>query len=224
MLPENFDKLISHIGSLGIDDNAHVILVPPGKHYYDVGWATRIYWTFKLLGHEQVSILNGGMAAWLQDAANLLQSGQVTAKPANFKAHWNKKILASAEDVKMANKNHVLLVDGRPEDQYAGINRHPRASESGTLPGALNLPTGWITVNNGGVFRNRSQLEQLYKLASVPTSGRQINFCNTGQLGSIGWFVSSEIFGNKDARLYAGSMVEWTLSKAGLVDQKIKLQ
>jgi thiosulfate/3-mercaptopyruvate sulfurtransferase len=73
------------------------------------------------------------------------------------------------------------------------------------------------------MFRSKAQLEKLYKIASVPTSGEQINFCNTGHLASIGWFVSSELVGNKKAKLYDGSMVEWTMTKAGAVDQKINL-
>jgi hypothetical protein len=117
----------------------------------------------------------------------------------------------------------IVLVDNRPQDQYVGINRNPKVSQSGTLPGARNLPSGWITENAKGTFRPKSQIEKLYKVANVPTSGEQINFCNTGHLGSIGWFVSSEILGNKQAKLYDGSMVEWTLAKAGPVEQKVKL-
>jgi thiosulfate/3-mercaptopyruvate sulfurtransferase len=74
-----------------------------------------------------------------------------------------------------------------------------------------------------GQFRSKSQLEQLYKVAGVPTSGEQINFCNTGHWASVGWFVSSELMGNKKARMYDGSMVEWTLLKGGSMEQKVKL-
>lgn len=224
MLPEKLDKLVAHIGSLGIDNNTHVVLVSPGKSYGDMGWATRIYWTFKVLGHDNVSVLNGGMDAWSKDKANPIQAGATSTESKTFTAHPNKEMIASVEDVKQAKSAGVLLVDSRPEDQYMGINRNPKATESGTLPGAKNLPSGWATENGGGQFRNRAQLEQLYKVAGVPTSGQQINFCNTGHLASIGWFVSSELVGNKKARLYDGSMVEWTMTKAGPVEQKVKLQ
>lgn len=56
----------------------------------------------------------------------------------------------------------------------------------------------------------------------MPTQGRQIEFCNTGHLASNGWFVSHELLGNKEAKLYDGSMVEWTLTKAGPVEQTVK--
>lgn len=223
MFPAKLDKLVAHIGSLGIDNDSHVILVAPGSSYGDMGWATRIYWTFKVLGHDNISILNGGMAAWVKEKGPIeTGAAKVTAK--TFTAHPRMEMIATAEDVKAAKAKGVLLVDSRPEDQYMGINRNPKASQNGTLPGAKNLPTGWLTENGGGKFRPKAQLEKLYKIAGVPTTGEQINFCNTGHLASIGWFVSSELMGNKKTKLYDGSMVEWTLTKAGPVEQKVSLE
>jgi thiosulfate/3-mercaptopyruvate sulfurtransferase len=224
MLPTNLDKLVAHIGSLGIDNNTHVVLVAPGDAYLDMGWATRIYWTFKVLGHDNVSILNGGMNDWAKNKANPMQTGMTKAEPKTFTAHLDKSLIATVEDVKAAKAKGVMLIDSRPEDQYVGINRNPKATENGTLPGAKNLPSGWTTENGGGKFRSTATLKQLYKVAGVPVSGEQITFCNTGHLASIGWFVSSELVGNKKTKLYDGSMVEWTMDKAGPVEQKVKLQ
>jgi thiosulfate/3-mercaptopyruvate sulfurtransferase len=224
MLPTDTTKLVTHIGSLGIDQATHVVLVAPGKNNADMGWATRIYWTFKVLGHDQISILNGGMAAWAKDKANPVQAGAVKAEAKSFTVKLRGDMVPTASDVKAAMARGVTLVDNRPEDQFVGINRNPKASQNGTLPGAKNLPSNWTSENAGGLFRSKAQIEQLYQVAGVPTSGEQVNFCNTGHLASIGWFVSSEILGNKQARLYDGSMTEWTLNKVGPVEQKVKLQ
>lgn len=223
MLPAKFDQLAAHIGSLGAGNDSHVVLVAPGKSNNDMGWATRIYWTFKVLGHDNVSILNGGMAAWTKDKANPVATGAAKVAAKTFTPNPRLDMVASVSDVKAAMAKGTLLVDSRPEDQYAGINRNPKASENGTLPGARNLSSGWTTENAGGMFRPKNQLEKLYQAANVPTSGEQINFCNTGHLASIGWFVSSELMGNKKVKLYDGSMVEWTLIKAGPVEQKVSL-
>lgn len=224
MLPAKLDALGEMIGKLGIDNATHVVLVPAGMSSTDMGMGTRVYWTFKVLGHDNVSILDGGMAAWTKDKKNPLQAGAAKIEPKTFKIAVRKDMIVSMDDVKKARAAGVLLVDNRPEDQFVGINRHPKATESGTIEGAKNLPNGWLTVNAGGEFRNKSQLEQLYKVASVPTSGDQINFCNTGHWASVGWFVSSELIGNKKAKMYDGSMVEWTMLKGGAVEQKVKLQ
>ena len=178
-------KLAELIGKLGIDNDTHVVMVPPGANSTDMGMGTRIYWTFKV----------------------------------NFR----KDMIATADDVKKAKAAGIPLVDNRPEDQFVGINRHPKSTASGTLEGAKNFPNAWMTVNGQGEFRKKPELEKLYKVAGVPTSGEQINFCNTGHWASVGWFVSSELMGNKNARMYDGSMTEWTITKAGPVDQKIKL-
>ncbi|HQU48503.1 MAG TPA: sulfurtransferase [Casimicrobiaceae bacterium] len=224
MLPAKLDAVGEMIGKLGIDNNTHVVLVPAGTSSTDMGVGTRVYWTFKVLGHDNVSLLDGGMAAWTKDKKNPLQAGAAKVEPKTFKINVRKDMIVTMDDVKKAKAAGVLLVDNRPEDQFAGINRHPKATESGTIEGAKNLPNGWLTVNGGGEFRNKSQLDQLYKVASVPTSGDQINFCNTGHWASVGWFVSSELMGNKKAKMYDGSMVEWTMLKGGPVEQKVKLQ
>jgi len=224
MLPTKLDALGEMIGKLGIDNGTHVVLVPAGTSSTDMGVGTRVYWTFKVLGHDNVSILDGGMAAWTKDKKNPLQTGAPKIEPKAFKVAVRKDMIVTMDDVKKAKAAGVLLIDNRPEDQYVGINRHPKSTESGTIEGAKNLPNGWLTVNGMGEFRNRSQLDQLYKVASVPTSGDQINFCNTGHWASVGWFVSSELMGNKKAKMYDGSMVEWTMLKGGSVEQKVKLQ
>ncbi|MBA3903037.1 MAG: sulfurtransferase [Rhodocyclaceae bacterium] len=224
MLPAKFDALADMIGKLGIDNQTHVVLVPPGMSSTDMGIGTRVYWTFKVLGHDKVSLLDGGMAAYTRDKKNPLQAGGAKPEAKSFKVDVRKEMIVTMDDVKKAKAAGVLLVDNRPEDQFAGINRHPKATESGTIEGAKNLPNTWMTVNGMGEFRKRAQLEQLYKVAAVPTSGEQINFCNTGHWASVGWFVSSELMGNKKAKLYDGSMTEWTMLKGGSVEQKVKLQ
>lgn len=210
----NLEKLI---GGLGIGNDDHVVIVPLGGAALDVGTATRIYWTFKVLSHDNVSILNGGMLAYTKEVdaktkqpVNPLEKGAVTRKAKTFKAKLRTEMLAGKDDIQKAMKAGVTLVDNRPNDQYLGINKHDQSKRNGTVPGAKNLPESWMTENGGGQFRDKAALEQLYKLASVPTSGEQINFCNTGHWASIGWFVSHEIIGNKNVKMYDGSMVEWS--------------
>lgn len=217
------DKLASLIGSYGIDNATHVVLVPQGANAGEMGVATRIYWTLKVLGHDRVSVLNGGHGAWTADKANPVATGpapQVVAK--TFKASFRPELLATKDDVAKAIQSRaVALVDARPEDQYMGVNRNPKAKRNGTLPGAINVPNSWMTENNGGKFRDPDTIRKLYGVAGAPTSGQQIAFCNTGHLASVGWFVSSELLGNKQTKLYDGSMVEWTADPNAPVVQKI---
>jgi thiosulfate/3-mercaptopyruvate sulfurtransferase len=163
------------------------------------------------------------MSTYTNNEKNPLQQGIVKAAPKTFKMNVRKEMLVTMDDVKKARAAGVVLVDNRPEDQYVGINRHPKSTMSGTIAGAKNLPNQWTTVNGGGEFRSKQQLAALYKYAGVPAEGEQIAFCNTGHWASVGWFVSSEILGNKKAKMYDGSMVEYTMLKGDAIESKVKL-
>lgn len=210
------DKIAKLIGDLGIDNKTHVVIYHHGKSALDMGSATRVYWTMKVLGHDNVSILNGGYLAYAAVKGNKIEKGNNKFDAKTFNANLRKDMLVSALDVKSTLKDgKTTLVDLRPRHQFIGINRHAKSSRNGTIPGAKNLPESWMTVNGGGTFRNKSELSKLYKIAKIDPNSEQINFCNTGHWASIGWFVSSEVMGNQKAKLYDGSMVEWT-NKADL--------
>lgn len=222
MLPPlpQIEKLI---GSLGIDDNSHVVIYSAGTNALDMGSATRVYWTLKVLGHDDVSILNGGYAAYTADKANKIQTGMNQPQPKTFVAKFRKDMYPTEADVEKARKAGDILVDNRPNDQYMGVNRTATVKRNGTIPGAKNLPESWLTDNDGGQFRSVAELEKLYKNAGVPLKGEEINFCNTGHWASLGWFVSSEVLGNKQAKVYDGSMTEWSADPKLPVEQKIKM-
>ncbi len=217
MFTRHPEKLAKLIGDFGIDNKTHVILVSPGMSSTDMGMATRMFWTFEVLGDKNVSILDGGMAAYLAavkakgNPADLLQKGMVKPAAKTFTMSLQKDLLANRAAVEAALKQPgVTLIDNRPSDQYLGVTRPPVDTKSGTIPGAHNVPQEWLTQNGGGMFRSKAEIEKLYAAAGVPTTGKQITFCNTGWWASIGWFVSSQILGNKDAKMYAGSMSDWT--------------
>lgn len=224
MLPpvKNLETLI---GSLGISNNDHVVIYSAGINGLDMGSATRVYWTLKVLGHDNVSILDGGYTAYTAEKGNKIETGAHTPKPATFTAHLRKDMIPGEADVNQALKKGEVMVDNRPSDQYLGVNRSaPAVKRNGTLPGAKNLPESWLTDNNGGSFRSTAELKALYKEAGVPLTGKEINFCNTGHWASLGWFVSSELLGNKSAEVYDGSMSQWSANASMPMVQKIKVE
>jgi thiosulfate/3-mercaptopyruvate sulfurtransferase len=229
LLPDDPSKLAKRIGDLGIDNATHVVLVAPGQNSSDMGVATRLFWTFKVFGDDNVSILNGGMAAYLAEVdkqgkpVNLLEKGPAKATPKTFKVTLRKEMLPDRNAVKAAMEKGMILIDHRPSDQYLGVTRPPVNTASGTIPHARNVPQQWLTKNGGGTFRSKQEVEKLYSAAGVPTTGEQINFCNTGHWASLGWFVSTQVLGNKQAVMYDGSMTDWTHNKMPL-ETKIKVE
>ena len=224
MLPpvQQLEKLI---GGLGIGNGNHVVLVPGGYNSAEMGVATRIYWTFKVLGHDAVSILDGGFLAYAADKKNPLEKPYTPPRPKTFKANFRPQFLATAKDIKkaLAVKDTALL-DSRPNDQYLGVNKSGAAKRPGTLKGAINLPGRWTTVDDGGTFRSVETLRRLYAAAGAPTAGPVITFCNTGHWASLGWFVNSELLGNKNTKMYDGSLADWSRDAANPMEQKLKLK
>jgi thiosulfate/3-mercaptopyruvate sulfurtransferase len=223
MLPE-VAKLETLVGRLGIGNDSHVVLLPAGVSAAEMGVATRIYWTLKVLGHDEVSIVNGGMTAYVADKANPLEKGAVAPQAAAFKASLRRELLATAEDVRAALTDGTAFLDNRPNDTYLGVNTpRPKVARAGTLPGAVNVPGLWLTEDNGGLFRDADTVRALYAAAGAPVEGETITFCNTGHWASLGWFVNSEILGNKETRMYDGSMAEWSRDPANPMETKITL-
>ncbi|MBM3568082.1 MAG: sulfurtransferase [Alphaproteobacteria bacterium] len=222
-LPEiaHLEKLI---GSMGIGNQDHVVVVSAGRSAGDVSVAARIYWTFKLLGHDRVSILDGGMVGYLKDKANPLEKGMGAAPAAKaFKANYRPEMRASADEVKGALGGGTALLDFRPQDQFVGINKASSVQRHGTLPGAVNVPGEWATRDGGGELRSIEGLKSLYALQQAPAEGNAIAFCNTGIWASLGWFVNSELLGNKQTKMYDGSMSDWTIDAAAPMVRKVKL-
>ncbi|MBS0124521.1 sulfurtransferase [Thetidibacter halocola] len=212
------EDIAAHLGAIGVSNDDHVVVVPAGESSADMGAATRVYWTLNYLGHDEVSILDGGMAAYLKELGadkkpvNPLEEGAAQVEAAQFAAAPRPDMLISAKEVAARIADGAVAVDNRSADFYLGISKSGAAKVAGTVPGALNLPHSWTTVNAGGTFRDPDSLVKLFGAAGVPTSGPQISFCNTGQLASIGWFVSHELLGNDEAMIFDGSMAEWTHS------------
>jgi thiosulfate/3-mercaptopyruvate sulfurtransferase len=203
-------KLEALVGGLGIDNDTRVVIAPFGADAKSMASATRVYWTFKVLGHDRVSILDGGTKAYAKDGARPLEKGARGPEPKQFKASLRTEMLVSKEEVARAMNDGGGLVDYRRQDEFSGLNRNDKTIRAGTLAGARNIPLEWLTRDNGGIFRTRKDLGQIYDLVGVPTDAEQIAFCNTGHNSSLGWFAAHEILGNESVRMYDGSMAEWS--------------
>lgn len=208
-LPE-VDALEDLIGGLGIDNDDHVVVVAAGESALDMGSATRVYWTFKVLGHDAVSVLNGGHKAYAAEYP--LAQGWSEPQRTAFAGELQPQLIASREEVaaKLQNADGTSFLDNRPEPQYRGESKHPAAAKPGTIPGAGNVPESSLTTE-GGYFVDADQVAGLLDQAGLQRDGEQVAFCNTGHWASLGWFAVHEILGNKKAKLYDGSMTDWTI-------------
>lgn len=207
------EEITALIGNLGIDNDDHVVIVPWGTDSSEFGGATRIYWTFKYLGHDAVSILDGG---WRQyDAAGGERVAEAAVRePATFTAGTLRDdLLATTDEVLAALEDGTTLVDGRPASQYHGENKSPVVAALGTIPGAVNIEHSALYSAEYARFADADTIAALAQSVGVTLGEPSIAFCNTGHWASIAWFALSEVLEQPTA-MYDGSMAEWTQDPA----------
>lgn len=207
------EQIANLIGGLGIDGDDHVVIVPWGTDSSEFGGATRVYWTFKYLGHEAVSILDGG---WRQYDA---LGGERVAEPVapvavDFPYEVQPQLRATTDDVVAALSAGTKLVDGRPHEQFIGQGKSPVARVAGTIPGAVNIPHSKFYSAEYASFALPETIAALAGEIGLADGEENIVFCNTGHWASIAWFALSEVGGNKNTAMYDGSMAEWTADPA----------
>ncbi len=214
MIPEQkeFEQLMQ---SWGINREDAIVIVSLGVSGSDITMATRLYWQIKYYGHDNVAILNGGMAQWLLEQKPATIETQ-QPRPGNWLAGKVRDgISAGSEDVARAvDDKSVQLVDTRGLGLYLGAYKKSYVRKKGHIPGAKVFPNELLTSAEAPVvFAEPGDLQQMASELGIDAASDMITYCNSGQLASASWFVFSELLGNKNVRLYDGSMHQWALEK-----------
>ncbi|MDP6951620.1 MAG: rhodanese-like domain-containing protein [Alphaproteobacteria bacterium] len=204
------ERLERLIGSLGIGNANHVVLATAALDMFSAAELARVYFIFRYLGHDAVSILDGGLGAWTAEWDNDVEIGDVTTTPTTFTAQPRTDMIADRAEVEAAFAADVTLVDMRNNDHYLGINSTRVVLRPGTIPGAINLPMTWLLVNEGLRFRTPAQLRTLWAAAGIDPERRHILFCNSGLESAVGWLALGAQLGNAHVKLYDGSLAEWS--------------
>lgn len=212
VLPE-IASLEEGIGLLGIDNDDHVVIAPEGLNASEFGAAARIYWTFKHLGHDEVSILDGGWTAW-KGEGRPVESGGVSPRPAEFTADVRPDTLVTTEDLKSGEvAEGAVLVDARPDAQFTGKEKHAASTRFGRIPGALQLDQSTLYDAETNRLKDKDALAALMP-TDLPEGAPVVSYCNTGHWAATNWFVLSEVLGREDVKLYDESMVGYSRDEA----------
>jgi len=201
-----FEKLLSQ---RGISNDDTVILYGGNNNWF----AAYAYWYFKVYGHGDVKLLDGGRKKWELDSRALTDektsrpAGQYTAKApdSSIRAFRDEAIAA------IGNKN---LVDVRSPDEFTGRLLAPahlpqeQSQVAGHIPSAINVP--WSkAANEDGTFRSDDELTELYGEAGLDGSKDTIAYCRIGERSSHTWFVLRELLGHSNVKNYDGSWTEY---------------
>jgi thiosulfate/3-mercaptopyruvate sulfurtransferase len=209
LMPSRKD-LEALIGSLGISSYDYVVIAAPGLGKYDMAEAAAIYFTFKYLGHKNISILSGGFKSWKNDWDNDIETGFFLPQEKTYKSEINNNIIANKEDVLKVINNNGYLIDARSSAMYMGINSSFPALRAGTIPEAINIPNNWLLINDSLFFHDKVNLEKIFEYSGIFRKDGQISFCNAGLESALSWFVMSEILEFPNNKLYESSLAEWS--------------
>jgi len=219
MMPtkEFFEKAMQ---AAGLDKGVTVVIAPVGQSIESLDMATRLFFQLKYFGDDNIAVLNGGTNGWIA-AGYPVSTEAISAKQGNWAATAERKeLLATTDDVKDAIQDHKhQIVDARPVAQYYGLSKSPVVLAAGHVSGAYSLPTEAVSrpINGAQQFMTADAYQALFKQQGIDAKRPLISYCNTGHLASGGWFIAHEILGNKNAKMYAGSMNEWTHLKNPVV-------
>jgi thiosulfate/3-mercaptopyruvate sulfurtransferase len=214
----------------GVNNDSAIVITGKGQSPVQTALAARLYWTLKYFGHDNVALLNGGTAQWIRDKRKV-KFGRSKAGKGTFKATTERKeIRASLEDVMTLSKGEnggEQLVDVRGKDVYLGLaysKKFVPPKGKGHIPGAKSFPVYFMadTMGPAANIHSKDEIQNVAGIVGMDLSKPTTISCNSGVMASIGWFVLHEMLGNKNVRVYDGSMHEWINTGNPVVSMKIE--
>lgn len=178
-------------------------------------WACYAFWTFKMFGHRDCRIMDGGRAKWEAEGRVLTTDVPQFESTEYTAGAFDASIRAFRDDVMAHMKAGGAMVDVRSPQEFIGEVTHmpgypnEGALRAGHIPGASNVP--WArAANDDGTFKSRDELEAIYLgEQALDAADPTIAYCRIGERSSHTWFVLRYLLGFKDVRNYDGSWTEW---------------
>lgn len=203
---EQFGALLSE---RGIGNDNTVILYGGNNNWF----AAYAYWYFKLYGHQDVKLLDGGRKKWELDGRPL-STDTVTLPATTYAAAAPNNAIRAFRDEVVDAINVKNLVDVRSPDEFSGKILAPahlpqeQSQVPGHIPGAINVP--WSkAANEDGTFKSDDELTELYAEAGLDGQKETIAYCRIGERSSHTWFVLQELLGHENVKNYDGSWTEY---------------
>jgi thiosulfate/3-mercaptopyruvate sulfurtransferase len=204
---EQFEALLSE---KGIANDTTVILYGGNNNWF----ASYAYWYFKLYGHENVKLLDGGRKKWELDGRPLSKDA-VNREKTSYQAKDQDIAIRAFRDEVVDAIGKKNLVDVRSPDEFSGKLLAPahlpqeQSQRAGHIPTALNVP--WSkAANEDGTFKSDEELRKLYVNEAGLDEGREtIAYCRIGERSSHTWFALHELLGYQNVKNYDGSWTEY---------------
>jgi thiosulfate/3-mercaptopyruvate sulfurtransferase len=199
------------LGRSGIANDTTVVLYGDNHNWF----AAFAYWLFKLYGHDDVRLMNGGRKKWIDEGRELTTEVPRYPAAAYQVRRTDTSLRALRDEVRGALAGpDTALVDVRSPGEYSGQLLAPEnlpqegAQRGGHIPGAQNIP--WATaVAEDGTFKPAAELRQIYGGKGITGDMAVIAYCRIGERSAHTWVVLHELLGYPAVRNYDGSWTEW---------------
>lgn len=200
------------VGGVGISANDTVVVYGDNHNWF----AAYGFWLFKLYGHNDVRLMDGGRVKWLNEGDKPMTLERSKAKPVSYTAgETNMDLRAMLPEVMEASRGGDRnLVDVRSPEEYSGKVIAPpglneTAQRAGHIPGARSIP--WSkAVKDDGSFRPIEELQRIYFAeGGVDPKKNSIAYCRIGERSSHTWFVLKYLLGIANVKNYDGSWTEY---------------
>ena len=193
------DDLTDILQAAGVKADSQIVVVDTDGSRFT--WATRVGWTLKYAGLENVTLLDGGYAAWTK-AGKAVQTENVVARKGDFEVTWVPEYFA--DKAYLLGAKNAQIVDARTYDTYFGIVKQAFVAQAGHFPGAWPLPNNWIT-GADGLVKSAADLGVIATKLGLDPRIDTIVYCDSGVLATTWWWVFSEVLGWPKVRSFDGS-------------------
>jgi thiosulfate/3-mercaptopyruvate sulfurtransferase len=205
MLPSP-EKFASRVKNMGIGDGSRIVVYDN----HGLMSAARVWWTFRVFGHEDVAVLDGGFPAW-EHAGYEVETGPPRTRTArHFTARLRGDLVRNLADVQRAIEGgRVPILDARSTARFRGEAPEPRAGvKSGRMPGSLSVPFQAL-LNADGTMKSAAELRQVMESAGLSnTALAPICSCGSGITAAVIVLALARL-GHWDAAIYDGAWAEW---------------
>lgn len=204
MLPSP-EKFASRMRKMGIGDGKQVIVYDTTGLYS----AARAWWMFRVFGHDDVAVLDGGLPKWKAEGRPLAEGPPGLIQERHFTARYNSVMVRDKHEVRRAvETGDALIADARSPARFTGAEPEPRAGlRSGHMPGAHNVHYARL-LNSDGTLKDAAAIEAELKKAGIDLSRPVITSCGSGVTAAI-LSLGLEMVGHADHAVYDGSWSEW---------------
>jgi thiosulfate/3-mercaptopyruvate sulfurtransferase len=208
------DDFARAVGTLGIGSGDRIV-VYAGR--FGIASA-RVWWTFRVFGHDAIGVLDGGFPKWRAEGRPL-QTGEDRPPPGRFTAHYRPELVRNLDEMRdNVESRREQVVDARSHGRFVATEPEPRPGlRGGHIPGSVNVPSDALFRPEDGTLLPARELRGAFAAAGLDLAKPVVTTCGSGVSAAV-LALGLHLLGRRDAPVYDGSWTEW----AGRTDTPVE--